>query len=108
LKIVLAIGELLLTCLVMLSIYQVFILIINAILALYSREQKMRFKRKTDAKCDEIMTKVSKTEAIIKQERENYKNLPEEYQKEFLGKYDDIEKQINNIKADVARIQYNL
>lgn len=71
----------------------------------HNAKQKARFEKELNERCDNILESVARTEATIAEERKLYWALPEEHRKEFLAKYDEIEKKCQDIRKDVARIR---
>jgi hypothetical protein len=68
-------------------------------------KQRTKHKEEINARCENILASAARTEAIILQERDNYKSLPEEHREQFLAKYDELEEKVQNIRAYVTRIQ---
>jgi hypothetical protein len=104
LKYLLFIGEVIIVCVAIYIIWQIIVLaayVVNKRI----EKQRTRHKAEINERCEDILARAARTEAIILQERDNYKSLPEEYREQFLAKYDELEEKVQNIRSDVARIR---
>ena len=111
-QVIITVCETVIVCIAIFAVWQLILfavkLVYNHIVRKHIDKKEAEHKASVETTCQDVMERVEKTEAVLRECRSSAQNFPEEHRVRLFAEYDVLEESLRRIRANVATVRKSI